>query len=322
MCRLGGVVLTNRMRSVERYNQIAEDLLMLLVNMERALGGDGNSLAFHYPNGDVRIIKDHRKANRLFHRYNEIVQNLQDGAIIVQMHARLSTCGPSKYHENMHPFEHGAIVGCHNGQIDDQPIWDMLERVGVFPYSTTDSEAIFAALDTFAPSLHPTGIQEVLDMLDGTYAITAVSRKQPNTLFLLAGENPLCYWLDAKRGEFWYASTPNLLPESLEIPKVKKKRKTWDWKKKAYVESTVAERDVVELDYGDGIYVRVDRKKITIEKKDFYITPAKKYGYGYGYKAWDWDYYDIDHGAYDAWTEEDELAYLDELVQGNKKAER
>lgn len=155
MCRLGGVVLSNRPRTTEQYQKITEDLLMLLINMEEAYGGDGVSMTFHYPNGSYRIIKEHRKVNRVFHRFNEIQQNLMDGAIIVQMHARLSTCGPSKHHENMHPFVHGEIVGCHNGQIEDDLIWKELEHFDVFPYSTTDSEAIFAALSVYSPSLHP-----------------------------------------------------------------------------------------------------------------------------------------------------------------------
>lgn len=292
MCRLGGLVLTQRPRTVKFYEQTTEDLLMLLVNMEEALGGDGNSLSFHYPNGDVRIIKEHRKVNRLFHRFNEIKRNLMDGAIIVQLHARLSTCGPSKHHENMHPFTHGDIIGCHNGSIQDNFLWTMLEEMGhEGAYSTTDSEAIFASLNTFAPSLRPTGVQEVIDLLEGTYAITAVTKQTPNMLFLLAGENPLAYWHDRKTGQLWYASTGDLLPESLPVTerKVTRTYKTGKNKGKKY---TTTVRDIHNLDYGEGLYIRAGKKEITIESHMFDVW-STYYGYNknrYYDESWDdWD---------------------------------
>lgn len=308
MCRLGGIVLTNRPRPVEQYREIAEDLLMLIVNMERALGGDGNSITFHYPDGSHYIIKDHRKANRLFGRYEEIVKRLE-GAIIVQCHSRLSTCGPSEQHENMHPFIHGDVVGCHNGQIDDQSIWQELEELGHDgPYSTTDSEAIFAALDFFAHDLHPKSVQPVIDMLHGTYAITAVSKTRPDTLFMLAGSNPLCYWHNQKKGILWYASTPSLLPDTLNIPKKKRKKKTWDRYKQQYTETTVKELDVYELEEGEGVYVKVGKKHLFIESHLFDLSvsyrhyPYKNY-YDYGWddeaevylKEWKEEYGELGH---------------------------
>lgn len=287
--------MSNRPRTVQTYKEMAEDLLMLLVNMERALGGDGNSIAFHYPDGRYHVIKEHRPSNRLFSRYDEIVERLQ-GAIIVQLHARLSTCGPSKHHENMHPFVHGNIIGCHNGQIDDQEIWSALEQVNhPGPYSTTDSEAIFAALDTFAHDLHPKSVQSVLDMLHGTYAITAVSLERPDTLFMLAGENPLAYWHNQKKGILWYASTPSLFPDTLNIPKKKVKTKTWNKAKGAYVEKKVTKPDIYELDYGEGVYIRVGKKRLTVESHMFNVIPygykyyGKYYDYGWDDEELDWD---------------------------------
>ncbi|MFA8439196.1 hypothetical protein [Pueribacillus sp. YX66] len=303
MCRLGGVVLTNRPRSVDKYRQISEDLLGMLVKMEDALGGDGNSLTFHYPNGTYRIIKEHRKVNRLFSRFDEIQKNLMDGAIIVQMHARLSTCGPSEKHENMHPFVHGEIIGCHNGQIYDKHIWDELEeKYGIQPYSTTDSEAMFAAMSIYSPTLRPKGLQNVLDMLEGSYAITAVSKKEPNMLTLVAGDNPLAYWNNRKEGEFWYASTVELFPETLNIPtrKIKKKYAYGKNKGKTY---TTTVRNVIELEEGEGLYIRSHKRKVTMEKHQFdtwgtYYSPYSNWNFG---SAWSDECY--------GWTDED----IDEL---------
>ncbi|PWA05272.1 hypothetical protein DCC39_18240 [Pueribacillus theae] len=316
MCRLGGIVLSDRPRTVKKYEQITEDLLMTLVNMEDALGGDGNSLTFHYPNGEYRIIKEHRKVNRLFSRFNEIRQNLMDGAIIVQMHARLSTCGPSKYHENMHPFVHGPIIGCHNGQIQDKYIWKSLEKMNITPYSTTDSEAMFALMSVYSPTLRPGGMQEVLDELDGTYAITAVTQDQPNMLFMVAGDNPLCYWNNKKAGELWYASTPSLLPETLNIP-TKKVKKEYTYGKNKGKTYTTRVRNIVELEEGQALYIRSHRKKVTLEKQEFEV-------WGSYYSSWrtGWDtdfdgYYEDEDGYGIYGMTEQERAYYGKLAEDN-----
>src|SRR5690625_3366085 len=267
MCRLGGVVLTQRPRTLDKYTQITEDLLGLLVKMEDALGGDGNGLSFHYPNGEYRIIKDHRKVNRLFGKFEEIRQNLIDGAVIVQMHSRLSTGGDSKYHENLHPFTHEPIIGCHNGQVEDMHIWDDLARLNMKPYSVVDSEAIFASLSAFSNTLRPKQVQYTIDDLWGTYAITAVSQKKPNMLFMMRQENPLCYWNNRKEGEIWYASTSDLFPETLGIPE-KTVKKTYKYGKNKGKTYKSTERDVVKLHEGDGVYFRATKRRVRIEKNE------------------------------------------------------
>lgn len=199
---------------------------------------------------------------------------------------------PSKHYENMHPFAHGGVVGCHNGQIEDDLIWKELEYFEVYPYSTTDSEAIFAALSVYAPSLHPRDVQTVLDSLLGTYAFTAVNTEVPNMLFMVRGEKPLCYWHNKKRGEFWYASTPDLLPETLNIPQKKVKRKYTSGKNKGKTYK-VKVRNIIELEEGEGLYIRSHRKHVSVEKHQFDVWAAYYHPEEWSrYDSWDWDTWD------------------------------
>src|SRR5690554_2307559 len=109
MCRLGGVVMTARPRTVEFYDDVAANLLALLTNMEAAFGGDGVSITFHYPDGRWHTFKDHRKVQYMYARYQDIRDSLE-GATIVQMHARKATRGSSLNLDNLHPFHHAPVV--------------------------------------------------------------------------------------------------------------------------------------------------------------------------------------------------------------------
>lgn len=274
MCRLGGLVLSTRPRTTHFYDGIAANLLALLTNMEKAYGGDGVSITFHYPDGHYYSIKEHRHVQYTYARYDEIRQSLE-GVVIVQLHARLGTGGDSRDHKNLHPFHHGDIVGCHNGVIyNDDSIWNTLTSK---PYSQVDSEAIFAKLNETAPDLSTSEVQRVIDTLYGSYAITAVNTNNPTTLFLLAGENPLCYYRNPKTGILWYASTEDLLPAEI-FPKQTKKEKKG--------KKQVANRQAVELLDGQGMYITARTKYIEIRDHmfDMYLYPyaSQYYGYGYG----------------------------------------
>lgn len=281
MCRLGGIVLGQGIkRTEEDYARIMEDLLALLIKMENALGGDGNSITFHYSDGSYKIVKEHRQSHRLFSRFEEL-KNALKGAIIVQMHARLSTCGSSKQHENMHPFVHGNIIGCHNGQIDDVYLWDLLD---IKPYSTTDSEAIFAHLSVHAPTLHPKQVQTTLDHLYGSYALTVVSKAKPRQLFIIAQNNPLCYYYDRKHQELWFASTDDLLPDTLNIPV---KQEKYTVKGKTYTRTVSLVR---ELKKGEGVYFRSHKKGVSIEHVEFEVKDQPKHAFPYAWSAYDYAY--------------------------------
>lgn len=294
MCRLGGVVLSKKERSEERITEITESLLMLMVRMEDAYGGDGSGVSFHWDDGRVEYLKDHRDVNFFFRHFNTLKNWLLEGATIVQLHARMSTGGSSENHNNLHPFTHGDIVGAHNGTIDDISLWGDLNPLGVYAYSDVDSEAIFASIDTFAPSLHPKLMQVVMNDLYGVFALSIWSKKMPNNLLLVKQDNPLSYWHDKDNGELWYASTGDLLPTSLDIDMVKTKA-TYQYganKGKSYMKPV---RNIIELREGDALYIRSgDGNNIHTEFIELDVSDTSYSGYGRygGYSSYGYDYAD------------------------------
>lgn len=306
MCRLGGIVINKKVVSEDRAIEITEGLLMLLVNMEEAYGGDGNGISVHYPNGEYYMLKDHREANYFFRYFETITESILNGAHIIQLHSRLSTGGSSLNHDNLHPFTHNGVVGAHNGTIEDRFLWDELKPLGVEPYSEVDSEAIIASMGTFANNLHPKMVQGVVSDLYGMFALTLWSKVKADQLLLIRQDNPLSLWNNEEQGEVWYASTGDLLPESLDIETVKVKSFSNYGKNKgkAYMKDV---RNIRDINAGEAVYIRSGNDRVTLEFTEFDIEGTNYSYYGRGsYGSYYGGYND-----YDFLEEEDFLAELD-----------
>jgi len=268
MCRLGGVALGTMKRSTQFYHMLAEQLAELLVNMDVAQGGDGVGVAIHYPNGARKVLKTADRAWKAYRYLWPQVEEALPGAVAVQMHARLATCGDSSNPNNLHPIERGSVVGAHNGIIlNDDEIFEYmeLERKG-----QVDSEAIFALVEAIAPDLDLEGIQTVLDCLAGSFAFTVASTEAPGKVLLVAGNGQLMYARQKQTGLVWWASTSGLLPLS------------------ALRGSTV-----VSMELGDTAVVHTDEPKPRVELYELKVAPRHsygfwyEYGYGDGYDGWD-----------------------------------
>lgn len=121
------------------------------------------------------------------------------------IHVRDFTKGHPDIQANNHPIRHGAVVGIHNGIVenDDQ----LLARYGIEraePHMTVDSEAIFALMELRGHD--PRALSE----LRGAMAAAWLDERDDSTLFLARGRlRPL--WLGAADGTLYFASTRRAL---------------------------------------------------------------------------------------------------------------
>jgi glucosamine 6-phosphate synthetase-like amidotransferase/phosphosugar isomerase protein len=122
------------------------------------------------------------------------------------LHVRDFTKGHPSLHANNHPIRHGAVVGVHNGVIDNDD--EVLARHRIDraePGMTVDSEAIFALVDRYG---HLDG--EVFEELHGAMATGWLQVDEPDLLFLARGiGRPL--WIGAGESELLFASTRQTL---------------------------------------------------------------------------------------------------------------
>jgi glucosamine 6-phosphate synthetase-like amidotransferase/phosphosugar isomerase protein len=131
--------------------------------------------------------------------------SVPDDAVHALIHVRDYTKGRPEISANNHPIRHGAIVGIHNGLIENDD--ELLESYGIErqePEMTVDSEAIFALMDVRQND--PRGLSE----LRGAMATAWLDEREPERLYLARGvARPL--WLGLTRGALFFASTQRAL---------------------------------------------------------------------------------------------------------------
>ena len=115
------------------------------------------------------------------------------------------TKGHPEIAANNHPIRHGAVVGIHNGIIENDD--DVLARYGLERAErdmTVDSEAIFALMELRRHA--PRALAE----LRGAMAAAWLDERDPATLFLARGRaRPL--WIGRTRTDLFFASTRRAL---------------------------------------------------------------------------------------------------------------
>jgi glucosamine 6-phosphate synthetase-like amidotransferase/phosphosugar isomerase protein len=121
------------------------------------------------------------------------------------IHVRDFTKGHPDIAANNHPIRHGAVVGIHNGIVENDDA--LLTRYGIEraePQMTVDSEAIFALMELRRHDAR------ALSELRGAMAAAWLDERDDSTLFLARGRlRPL--WLGVTEGVLLFASTRRAL---------------------------------------------------------------------------------------------------------------
>jgi glutamine---fructose-6-phosphate transaminase (isomerizing) len=163
-------------------------------------GADAVGYASRGAEGAVAVTKLRGGASALL---DEIA--LPASAEQALIHVRDYTKGHPEIAANNHPIRHGAVVGIHNGIIENDD--DVLARYGLERAErdmTVDSEAIFALMELrrHAP--------RALGELRGAMAAAWLDERDPSTLFLARGlARPL--WIGRTRNDLFFASTRRAL---------------------------------------------------------------------------------------------------------------
>ena len=121
------------------------------------------------------------------------------------IHVRDFTKGHPEIAANNHPIRHGAVVGIHNGVIENDDA--LLARYGFDrhePGMTVDSEVIFALVE------HHRHDASALKQLRGAMAAAWMDERDSTTMYLARGLlRPL--WIGRTQHELYFASTRRAL---------------------------------------------------------------------------------------------------------------
>jgi glucosamine 6-phosphate synthetase-like amidotransferase/phosphosugar isomerase protein len=163
-------------------------------------GADAVGYAHREEDGGVGITKLRGGASALI---DELAVPAATSQTLI--HVRDFTKGHPSLTANNHPIRHGAVVGIHNGIIQNDD--ELLARYGIEraePDMTVDSEAIFALMELRGHD--PRALTE----LRGAMAAGWLDVREPTTLFLARGRlRPL--WLGTAAGSLYFASTRRAL---------------------------------------------------------------------------------------------------------------
>lgn len=107
-------------------------------------------------------------------------------------HNRWATKGAVN-HLNAHPFEHGDVIGVHNGTIRNQ---SLLTDHKDFP---VDSDNVFYSIDKL-------GIEKTIASLDGAYALVWYDKKEKKVNIIRNKERTLFYTFTDKSKQLFFAS--------------------------------------------------------------------------------------------------------------------
>jgi glucosamine 6-phosphate synthetase-like amidotransferase/phosphosugar isomerase protein len=163
-------------------------------------GADAVGYAHRSADGAIGVTKLRGGASAIL---DELV--VPADASLALLHVRDFTKGHPDIAANNHPIRHGAVVGIHNGIVENDDA--LLARYGIAraePHMTVDSEAIFALMELRRHD--PRALSE----LRGAMAAAWLDDRDPSTLFLARGRlRPL--WVGVVEGGVYFASTRRAL---------------------------------------------------------------------------------------------------------------
>ena len=180
--------------------QAAEFLLDGLSKLEYR-GYDSAGIAV-YNDGEIRVEKS---VGRLAALRDKIKGHVPQGSLGIG-HTRWATHGrPSDVNSHPHTDCHGDFAIVHNGIIENYlSLKEELIAKGHTFKSETDTEVVVHLLEEVYSGDFIAAVRAVLERIEGSYALTFMSRKHPDMLLCTKQDNPLIIGLG--EGENFIAS--------------------------------------------------------------------------------------------------------------------
>jgi glutamine---fructose-6-phosphate transaminase (isomerizing) len=159
-------------------------------------GADAVGYAFRQPGSAITVHKQRSGATALLDRIR-----VPEEATKLLVHVRDYTKGHPSLSANNHPIRHGAVVGIHNGIIEnDDQLFDEHGIARAEPGMTVDSEIIFALAERSRGRT-----AEALQKLYGSMAAAWLDEGRPELLLARGMGRPL--WIGSGKRELFFAST-------------------------------------------------------------------------------------------------------------------
>lgn len=200
MCCLFGFLDYKHTLSAKKHQRFIHELSVAA----EARGKDATGLAW-FKDGQLQIAKEPLPARR-FHC------QLPKDVSFVMGHTRMTTQGSAKKNYNNHPFAGRtkaiSFAFAHNGILYNDAELRVLHHLPKTKIET-DSYAAVQLLEKRTLDLQ--GIGYAAEQLEGSFSFTVL---EPDGIYLVKGNNPLCLMDFPQQGFYLYASTQEVLEKA------------------------------------------------------------------------------------------------------------
>ena len=150
-----------------------------------------------------QVIKTLKKTGKIQNLIDEIDEQKTFSVGIA--HTRWATHGkPNEINAHPHVSKNGTWAMVHNGIIENYK--ELKSKYNLNPESETDT-AVLSELLEYSKAKNISDFIDVFENVDGSFAISAICKNKPNSLFLAKNKSPL-YVAENEKHEFMIASDP------------------------------------------------------------------------------------------------------------------
>jgi len=211
MCGLAGIIFGVGPREPADLAQLMAQFTRLLA-LSQQRGPHATGIALLNQDGRYRLFKRPLAATQFVEHksFRALLGSVDDRTTLLLGHTRWRTRGDERVNRNNHPIRAGHVLGIHNGTIYNAD--DLFRRYRLPRFADVDSELLFRIARTTPDGrVDVPGFRKRLSNCRGQIAAVMASRRDPNIVLLLKGNNPLELRWNARLRVLFYASAGSYL---------------------------------------------------------------------------------------------------------------
>lgn len=239
-----------------------------MLELDTIRGPHSTGVCFVPSYGEPSVIKKAGTPWELYQykRWEDLIRPVNKALI---GHNRWATVGAINA-QNAHPFEHGHIIGAHNGTLRNQRL-------------LLDSSDFEVDSDNLYYHISEKGLDDALMHTNGAFALSWYDKKEKSLNFIRNDERPLHYLITADGKGILWASEVFMLQQAIVHAGIKTKDTIYQFGVHMHYKIDLSGKDdIISLDGKlEGVAKKVYTPPVVVYQSKGHSTPPKKQGHVY-----------------------------------------